>query len=31
MKQELLDLLETLNECEIEYLYNFVKNLFGEA
>lgn len=29
MKQELLELLETLNESEIEYLYEFVKKLFG--
>ena len=28
MKQELLELLETLNEDEIEYLYEFVKKLF---
>ena len=28
MKHELLDLLETLNEDEIEYLYNFIKKLF---
>lgn len=29
MKQELLDLLETLNEHEIEYLYEFVTKLFN--
>lgn len=28
MKEELLELLETLNEDEIEYLYEFVKKLF---
>lgn len=28
MKEALLELLETLNEDEIEYLYEFVKNLF---
>lgn len=28
MKQELLSLIETLNESEIEYLYEFVKKLF---
>ncbi len=28
MKQELLELLNTLNDDEIEYLYEFVKNLF---
>lgn len=31
MKQELFELLETLNEIEIEYLYEFVKKLFGES
>ena len=30
MKTELLELIETLNENEIEYLYEFVKKLFGE-
>lgn len=30
MKQELIELLETLNESEIEYLYEFVKQLFGD-
>ena len=29
MKEELLELLETLSEDEIEYLYEFVKNLFN--
>lgn len=28
MKEELLELLETLTEDEIEYLYEFVKKLF---
>ena len=28
MKEELLELLETLNEDEIEYLYQFVKKMF---
>lgn len=28
MKEELLELLNTLSEDEIEYLYEFVKNLF---
>ena len=28
MKEELLKLLETLNADEIEYLYEFAKNLF---
>lgn len=28
MKEALLELLETLNEDEIEYLYEFVKKLF---
>lgn len=28
MKEELLELLKTLSEDEIEYLYEFVKNLF---
>ena len=28
MKEELLELLETLTSDEIEYLYEFVKNLF---
>lgn len=31
MKQELIELLEMLNECEIEYLYEFTKQLFGKA
>lgn len=31
MKQELFELLETLNEIEIEYLYEFAKKLFGES
>ena len=31
MKQELLELLETLTDSEIEYLYEFAKNLFGDA
>ena len=31
MKQELLELLETLTSDEIEYLYEFVKNLFGDS
>lgn len=31
MKQELLELIETLSEYEIEYLYNFISNLFGES
>ena len=30
MKQELLELLESLTEDEIEYLYEFVKKLFGD-
>lgn len=30
MKQELIELLETLNESEIEYLYEFVQQLFGD-
>lgn len=30
MKQELINLLESLTEVEIEYLYEFVKNLFGD-
>lgn len=30
MKQELLELLETLSADEIEYLYEFVKKLFGD-
>lgn len=30
MKQELIELLNTLSEEEIEYLYQFVKSLFGE-
>ena len=30
MKQELIELLNALNEAEIEYLYEFVKNLFGD-
>ncbi len=29
MKQELIELLETLNESELEYLYEFITNLFG--
>lgn len=28
MKEELLELLNTLSEDEIEYLYEFVKKLF---
>ena len=28
MKQELFELLDTLTEDEIEYLYEFVKKLF---
>lgn len=28
MKEELVELLETLTEDEIEYLYEFVKKLF---
>ena len=28
MKKELLELLETLSENELEYLYEFAKNLF---
>lgn len=31
MKQELINLMETLNDSEIEYLYNFVKALFCEG
>lgn len=31
MKQELLDLLETLTEDEIEYLYEFTSALFGKS
>ena len=31
MKQELFELLETLTSDEIEYLYEFVKKLFGEG
>lgn len=31
MKQELFNLLETLTNDEIEYLYEFVKKLFGES
>ena len=30
MKQELIELLHTLNEDEITYLYEFVKTLFGD-
>lgn len=30
MKEELIQLLETLNESEIEYLYEFVQQLFGD-
>ena len=29
MKKELLELLETLSEKELEYLYEFAKNLFN--
>jgi hypothetical protein len=29
MKQELIDLLDVLTECEIEYLYEFAKTLFS--
>lgn len=29
MKQDLIDLLETLTEDEISYLYEFAKGLFG--
>ena len=31
MKQELLCLLESLTEREIEYLYEFAKKLFGDV
>ena len=31
MKQELIELLNTLNEDEISYLYEFVTKLFGDA
>ena len=31
MKQELIDLLNTLSEDEILYLYEFVMKLFGDA
>ena len=30
MKQELIELVETLSEIEIEYLYEFITNLFGD-
>jgi hypothetical protein len=30
MKHELIELLELLTEGEIEYLYEFVKKLFGD-
>ena len=30
MKEELLELLETLNEDEIEYLYELGMQLFGD-
>ena len=30
MKQELVELLNTLNEDEILYLYEFVTKLFGD-
>lgn len=29
MKKELLELLETLSEAELEYLYEFVTKLFN--
>lgn len=31
MKQELFELLETLNESELAYLYEFVTQLFGNG
>lgn len=31
MKQELIELLSTLNEDEILYLYEFVTKLFGDC
>ena len=31
MKQELIELVETLTESEIEYLYEFIKGLFGDV
>ena len=30
MKQELIELLETLNESELTYLYEFATQLFGQ-
>ena len=30
MKQELIELLESLTELEINYLYEFTKSLFGD-
>lgn len=31
MKQELLELLETLNDSELTYLYEFARQLFGQG